>query len=435
MSKNKQGTEDIDMGNIPLFKYTNITDELSKIEVGLNTGYTSYADDNKTKDAYDKIRNKFREWLLPENLVVLTGAGASITCGERGASLDTKNEKYTGKTVGMIWEAVKEGLDSAKVEKLLSNLDEDKERPNLEAFISKLETYISANQKNEESGMKQTVADCKEVKDKIIETLKIECKLELHESAPHAKMLRTVLSARKRSQPRLKVFTLNYDTLFEKAAERINSTIIDGFSFTRTPTFNGSNFDLDVVRRERHRIHHQENYEEKVFQLYKLHGSLDWENDNGAVVRKQEFADDPLIIPPSTHKFEQSYEMPFFEMMSRFQQVLRKENTVLLIIGYGFGDGHINRVILEALASNLNFEMVAISPTITGRGNNETINKLHEKIDNGQPNITLISDTFQRFALAMPTITSSEDDKTAHTKQETIMPPNTEETQNDGIPF
>lgn len=410
--------------------------DLDEVEVKINEKNTSYADPKKTKNAYESIRHKFREWLMSENLVILTGAGASISTNESGDPLDTSDVKYTGKTVGKIWETVKQGLDSTKVEALLLLLEEDKDRPNLEAFISKLETYISANKSNKDQSMKNTVASCNEVRDKIIETLKIECKLELHESAPHPKMLRTVLSARKRSQPRLKVFTLNYDTLFEKAAEKINSTIIDGFSFTRTPTFNGSNFDLDVVRREHHRIHHQENYEEKVFQLYKLHGSLDWENQDGAIVRRQDFAKTPLIIPPSAHKFEQSYDMPFFEIMSRFQQTLRKENTVLMIIGYSFNDAHINRVVLEALASNLNFEIVVVSPTITKDSENETIKKLHASISNGQPNITLISDTFQRFTVAMPVVISSDDDRLSPARQGSIQSDGgEEESQADGIPF
>ena len=73
-------------------------------------------------------------------------------------------------------------------------------------------------------------------------------------------------------------------------------------------------------------------FEEKVFHLYKLHGSLDWQfsSDNKTVIRLQNLSDNPIIIPPSNQKFEQSYQMPFFEMMSRFTQTLRTENTVLM---------------------------------------------------------------------------------------------------------
>lgn len=425
---------------IQLLKFAMQDRESRSVSVELESGLSTYQDADKVKEAYKNLRKKFQEWMLPENMILLTGAGTSITLDEDGKELDSGTIKYTGKSVWKIWLTVKssvEDVDIPQILKQFSLYDEKKAKEvkdfNLEILLSKLETFISANQNTTDESMKKLVADCEKLKQAIVDTLKVECKLILHETAPHANLLRTVLAARKRAQSRFKIFTLNYDTLFEQAAEKINATIIDGFSFTRTPTFNGSNYDLDVVRRERSRIHHQENYEEKVFHLYKMHGSLDWEKDKDAVVRRQEFTDEPLIIPPSAHKFEQSYEMPFFEMMSRFQQILRNENTVLLIIGYSFGDSHINRVIIEALESNLNFEVVVISPTITKESDNETIHKLHQKIDNGQTNITLIADTFQRFTQAMPSIVFSDDStetnavKSVTNKEETIS--------NDDIPF
>lgn len=425
---------------IQLLKFAQQDRESKLARVQIDSGVTNYADEDKAKEAYKRLRKKFQEWMLPENMIVLSGAGTSITLDSDGKELDSGDKKYTGKSVWKIWLVVKEAVKDIDLPVLLNQFglyDEENSKEadnfNLEILLSMLETFVSANQNSSEDTMKKLVADCEKLKKTIVDTLKVECELVLHDTAPHPNMLRTVLSARKRAQSRLKIFTLNYDTLFEQAAEKINATIIDGFSFTRTPTFNGSNYDLDVVRRERSRIHHQENYEEKVFHLYKMHGSLDWEKVNDTVVRRQNFTTEPLIIPPSAHKFEQSYEMPFFEMMSRFQQVLRKENTVLLIIGYSFGDGHINRVIIEALESNLNFEVIIVSPTITKESNNETVKKLHQKIDGGQTNITLIGDTFQRFTQAMPTIVFTEDENGINTPEVIV---NKEETINNAdIPF
>jgi len=425
---------------IQLLKFAQQDRESRLAQVQINSGVTTYADEDKAKEAYKRLRKKFQEWMLPENMILLTGAGTSITLDNDGKELDINDKKYTGKSVWKIWLVVKEAVKDIDLPVLLKQFglyDEAKSKEaanfNLEILLSMLETFVAANQNSPEDIMKKLVADCEKLKKAIVDTLKVECELLLHDTAPHPNMLRTVLAARKRAQSRLKIFTLNYDTLFEQAAEKINATIIDGFSFTRTPTFNGSNYDLDVVRRERSRIHHQENYEEKVFHLYKMHGSLDWEKVNDTVVRRQNFTADPLIIPPSAHKFEQSYEMPFFEMMSRFQQVLRRENTVLLIIGYSFGDGHINRVIIEALESNLNFEVIIVSPTITKESNNATVKKLHQKIDSGQTNITLIGDTFQRFTQAMPTIVFSEDENGIKPPEATV---NKEETvKNADIPF
>ena len=62
-----------------------------------------------------------------------------------------------------------------------------------------------------------------------------------------------------------------------------------------------------------------------------------------------------------SEKYESSYEQPYFEMMSRFQQSLRKENTLLIIIGFGFQDKHIQNAIIEAVDQNPSFQLVIIN--------------------------------------------------------------------------
>ncbi len=413
---------------VPLIKCARCHPEVKKAEVNIET--KQYVDEKHADEAYKKLNETLKEWVLSENLVVLTGAGTSITVDGKGDPVpDSDSNKYAGKTVWGIWKIVKNSVVDVDVIAILKQFDfydegskKEKDSFNLELLLSLIENFLIANKNIPEESIKKLVDDCRKLKDKIIETLKDECRLQLHDTAPHPQFLRTLLAARKRSQSRLKLFTLNYDTLFEQSAEEINATTIDGFSFTRRPVFNGSNFDIDIVRREKSRIFHQENFEEKVFHLYKLHGSLDWEISENQIVRRQDFIkdNDPLIIPPSAHKFEQSYEMPFFEMMSRFQQVLRRENTVLLVVGYSFGDAHVNRVILEALNSNLNFEVVVVSPSVNlpASDKDDVLKQLHQLIDSGNTNITLINDLFQRFVYQMPTISYSESDETKNAEDE-----------------
>ena len=406
------------MSVIQLFKYSGIPEKLVKITVSEKTSksgkYTVYSDEKNARATYssEDIGGRIKRWILSENLVVLSGAGTSITTDDIGGPLDSGKYKYTGKTVWHIWEKCKKELDDAVIQSLQKELHEPDDDFQLERFISKLEIFISANSKSGTKELQELVKACEETREKIIQILKDECNLSLADTAPHPKFLRDLMAAR-RDKARMQLYTLNYDTLFEQAAENLSATVIDGFAFARNPVFNGTNFDLDVVKREKNRIQHNENYEEKVFQLYKLHGSLDWRKDKDTqkIVRVQDVSDtrETIFIPPSVHKFEQSYDMPYFEMMSRFQQSLRKENTTLIIIGYSFSDGHINRVIQEALNSNLNFELVVLSPKICGPGDGGLVKELHQLIDNGQNNITLISDTFQRFTRNIPSIIS--DDK------------------------
>lgn len=148
--------------------------------------------------------------------------------------------------------------------------------------------------------------------------------------------------------------------MFEQAAQRMNYTIIDGFSFFQPRVFNGSNFDRDIVFRERTRIKQEESFIPNVIQLYKLHGSIDWEKQENGTILQVSKTDRPCIIYPATEKYESSYEQPYFEMMSHFQSTLRKEGTLLIVVGFGFQDKHIQNVIKEAVLQNPNFHLLIV---------------------------------------------------------------------------
>lgn len=139
----------------------------------------------------------------------------------------------------------------------------------------------------------------------------------------------------------------------------MNYTIIDGFSFSYPRVFNGSNFDHDIVYKERTRIKNEKSFIPNVIQLFKLHGSVDWEQKDGLVYQK-ESCKKTCIIYPAKDKYKSSYEQPYFEMMSHFQSTLRKESTLLIIIGFGFKDQHIQNVIKEAVHQNSNFHLLIV---------------------------------------------------------------------------
>ena len=53
---------------------------------------------------------------------------------------------------------------------------------------------------------------------------------------------------------------------------------------------------------------------------------MHWGKSGDNIIQGDSF-EQPLIIYPSSTKYESSYEQPYFEIMSRFQQALRKENV------------------------------------------------------------------------------------------------------------
>ena len=318
-----------------------------------------------------------------DNTIVLTGAGSSFGIGKT---------EIKGMTLKKLWGEIVNKCGKESIEKLGKKINykiDDITRANLEEFLSHASLYLLLYH--------DTDSEVKENVNKIKQIIISNCTIIMPEDAPHKEFLKRI-TARKLKHNRLKLFTTNYDMLFEQAANECGFTMIDGFTFTFPRVFNGNNYDYDIVIRKNSRITAQENYAGKVFHLYKLHGSLDWEKDEeSGQIRKCDFANNkmPVMIFPSSIKYETSYEQSFFEMMSRFQTELRMDNALLIIIGYSFGDKHINSMIFEALELNHSLQLVIVDPYIE---NFEEIIKRTER----SANIMLIKCDFNELALNYP---------------------------------
>lgn len=333
---------------------------------------------------YQQLSRRLEKSIRTENLVLLTGAGASKECG--------------GPSMADLWKVVSEDSAIASNWKALvesAGYKPEVGKENLEDLLSNLQTVTRAHEINSANGEDFSKV-IKRIEHKILEECK---KVRIIDQSSHVRFLTRVLKGRSTSSPRLRVFTLNYDTAFEQAGDRIDAVVIDGFLFSYNKGFKSSEFDLDIVQRERSRIHHEENFYSKVFHLYKLHGSVDWKSEDGNIL-KDSNTSDPVLVYPNSSKFERSFEMPFFEMVSRLQSVLRKENTTLFVVGYGFGDEHVNRIIEESIRNNLNLEVFIIKPTI----DDENLKRYAEDIEKGSMNVHLVGDTFERFSSGLPDV-------------------------------
>src|SRR5204863_3412176 len=74
---------------------------------------------------------------------------------------------------------------------------------------------------------------------------------------------------------RTNIFTLNYDTLAEKAADGEGIVLIDGFVGTLSRIFRPECYDQDLyfpAQTTEGRVHRLD----RVAHLYKLHGSITW---------------------------------------------------------------------------------------------------------------------------------------------------------------
>ena len=56
-----------------------------------------------------------------------------------------------------------------------------------------------------------------------------------------------------------------------------------------------------------------------------------------------------VVIHPSHLKYDQSRKMPYLAMMDRLRKFLSTPSSALIIVGYSFGDQHLNDVIVQSL--------------------------------------------------------------------------------------
>ena len=283
------------------------------------------------------------------------------------------------------------------------------ESKNLESLLSKIEGVIKFSDDLEINMNDKSKKKLSEFKTEIFKIIVKECTIPNPsiDNFPHKIFLDKILQ-RKLTNPRVKLFTLNYDTLFEDAARLSNTILIDGFSYTFPRTFSGRFFDFDIVQREGSKLKEEDNFVQRVLHLHKLHGSINWTRNTATneVIMESE-PKVPLMVYPRESKYEDSYEQPFFEMMARFQRNLRQSNDTLLIcIGYSFNDKHINSAIEEALNQNPGFRLAVIDPGINSDNASMTeIRKNTLKTNR----IMMVSETFSDFAANYPEIQTYND--------------------------
>ena len=372
-------------------------DEGTKVFIdGTEHAFDPNDQSDKEEFASKTKRNKYKQFLSNqfENLIVLTGAGSSCGIGAE--------EGKKGKLLTQLWDDAVNLISEAKLNRFCALVKYEDQKNGM--FIKNLEKLLSCA--NAAQGY---VEDSEEKEEKIIisdliknieQLIKEKCELKLPDNSPHETFIEKI-TKRKVTLPRAKIFTLNYDTLFEQAGRKKNFTIIDGFSFSLPRVFSGRNFDYDIVLRDKSRVKEEDNFINRVFHLYKPHGSVDWERKEGTI-RQSENVEKALMIYPKDSKYESSYDQPFFEMMSRFQQALRKENIMLVCIGFSFNDKHIVTAIKEALEQNPSFQLIVVNKGIDTSENFKWLVELSHK----HSNIALVDELFADFSQHYPDLKS-----------------------------
>lgn len=362
-------------------KYYKNDDEL-KAEVE-SEEYTEIKFDKEIKIAVSSwVNNRF------DNIICLIGAGASVVQGEDG-----KPDKNYGQTVQMIAENVFHELKNEKyvlngeecnvltlktlVEKVqyIKNSVTDNEITdifNLEDFLS----YLLAFEKFVLDDEKEIFLNSKEA---IFQEIKRATSYEYtSDKFYHAKFL-NILSKLVKKEQKLNIVTTNYDTLIEDSANEEGFTVLDGFKFAQKPIFDASMFDWHLIKDVPNVKTQEVEYMSKVINLLKIHGSLTWElspTGKNILRKSKDNVTNPVMVFPSSDKYAQSYQEPYFELFTKFQELLKRSNTLLIISGFSFADNHISRMILQAIRSNGSLHILATDYDIEPNEPNENWSKL-----------------------------------------------------------
>ncbi|MCD9490280.1 hypothetical protein GLP30_05475 [Photobacterium phosphoreum] len=307
---------------------------------------TTILEKKEFREAISKL-----EELLSHSKAVLLGAGASFCAG-----LPLTNQ-LTQKTL----RSEKLSDDSKKILTGIQNsfLGANPES-HIEDYLSELVDWLAitarrANrnvQNNNVSigGVKydnaQLLQAIDEIKIAIFDVINIEVDSEMHERFVQA-LHRPMRPGKDNQFSTIDYLVMNYDTLIEDSLALSQLRYADGLEGGVSGWWNPSTFELS-------------NLDARVF---KLHGSINWAEHTSSTTplriaphlkRSKHHASKIMIWPAST-KYRETQLDPYANLMHRARSVLNPQGgsqRVLLIIGYSFGDAHINLEIERGLKSS-----------------------------------------------------------------------------------
>jgi len=250
--------------------------------------------------------------------------------------------------------------NEGKADQILSSLQDNfgaDSTCNIEDLMSEIVDWISIADRRKRRGatnssisLDTTTYNVSELKETLSEIKEAICKTIAQSeggNAPHRCFMRaihrTLQTGKARPIHPVDYFILNYDMLIEDALGMEKIPFADGFSGGATGWWARDQYlDSNVYAR-----------------VFKVHGSIDWclwENDVYPSRLRPSLIPDgnpsPFLIWPAATKFREAQRDPFAQILALMRESLRpmkSSEVVLAIIGYGFGDEHINVEIEQAL--------------------------------------------------------------------------------------
>lgn len=301
----------------------------------------------------DVMKKEFAQCLQVENLNFLIGSGCSShVIGNVEKSIPT------------MWTLAKRFFEanpdfSVQGENLKLHFESNLESM-LDYMISVRSVNLVSEIEPEIDAKIKVVQDF--IRNQIVEGMKCEDVNDVYKEF-YLKILR-----KNRRNP-INIFTTNYDLYTERALDELGFFYNNGFTGTYERKFNPISYNYAFVEN----MNLNKDVWDRIsnfYNLYKIHGSINWVNKNSVVVEKpiENISDDTVMIYPTPLKDRTTLMTPYSDLMRNMQQSLMKNNSILVTLGYSFSDDHINRIILNML-SVPSFRLVVL-------GSGENIEKL-----------------------------------------------------------
>jgi len=205
------------------------------------------------------------------------------------------------------------------------------------------------------------------------------------------------------------LFSTNIDLFVEKAIEETKLEFNDGFKGRLQPIYDLSNFQKSYAKTS---MQYENKSEIPVFNILKVHGSINWEKKNNDIVHSdlshllkaqqeleklneksillrvtqdktikelieedsilnssdvsaKSFLDayeEILVVNPTKEKFERTVvDDKFYELLRLYANSLEKENSLLFVMGFSFADEHIRDITLRAANSNPTLQIIVFA--------------------------------------------------------------------------
>lgn len=279
--------------------------------------------DKKTMaDALSEIRLLIGEAMKTDNVALVLANGCSIYAGSK-ATIAPKAEEINDK-----YALIKDDLAC------VLNSDVELELNSLGA----LKDYYSATDKQEKLELVNSYIS--EKKNNLLSSYVLGLdynKLTLHEIMILKLRAYGVLS-------KTSFYTPNYDLAVEYVLDNLHIEYNNGFTGFVNRAFNIASF-----------VNHKPN-------VIKIHGSLNWKYDSscGQIIEVQPMFEngrivhssfDDSIIYPTSEKLFKTYNAPYSELLRYMLNDLQEKRNAIFVIGYKYGDTHINDVLLKALSN------------------------------------------------------------------------------------